>query len=363
MHFDNKGKLESINLGSLGVPGYTDKNSEESLTLSNELSAAIEETARRISGEIDIKNKLYYQFSIGEDIDTEKWNSMMGTHLGNYSIIRYSFDLHEFVNQFNVPIKDEEKERFMFSIDNINKKCFSGYIQADYMPSFTPERYEIRSLRYNKYKDMIILCILSPDNKPINNKKDFVLTFRYSLYKTMYMYPKHCADVYRKIVFKIGDYNKYEDNISVEEYERRWNKLRLWAETEKRYYENGDMYFSTEGIHGRHYFEKLIKMMDLLEQNKEDSNEKYNESDTLTTDDCLDKKEVDLTGKNNFFCMCNKCFTRFDSLEDLENRCIETVEDDKNNTSTTDATEIYLDRIFICYKCKAQIKIRKIKPF
>jgi len=74
--------------------------------------------------------------------------------------------------------------------------------------------------------------------------------------------------------------------------------------------------------------------------------------------------EVDLTGKNNFFCMCNKCFTRFDSLEDLENRCIETVEDNKNDTSTTDATEIYLDRVFICYKCKAQIKIRKIKnPF
>jgi hypothetical protein len=105
-------------------------------------------------------------------------------------------------------------------------------------------------------------------------------------------------------------------------------------------------------------------MMDLLEH-KVDSNEKSIESfNVLTTYDCLDKKEVDLTGKNNFFCMCNKCFTRFDSLEDLENRCIETVEDDKNNTSTTDATEIYLDRVFICYKCKAQIKIRKIKnPF
>lgn len=276
MHFDNKGKLESINLELLGVPNSTDKISKESLTLSDEFASAIEETAKRISEEINIKNKLYDQFSIGEDIDTEKWNSMMGTHLGNYSIIRYSFDLYEFVNQFNVPVKDEEKERFMFSMNNINKKCFSGYIQADYIPSFTPERYEIRSLKYNKYKDMIVLCILSPDNKPIYNKKDFVLTFQYSLYKTMYMYPKYCANVYRKIVFKIGDYNKYEDTISIsaEEYERRWNKLRLWAETEKRYYENGDMRFSTEGIHGQHYFEKLIKMMDLLEQNKGDSNEK-----------------------------------------------------------------------------------------
>jgi hypothetical protein len=79
---------------------------------------------------------------------------------------------------------------------------------------------------------------------------------------------------------------------------------------------------------------------------------------------CLDKKEIDLTGKNNFFAICDKCFTKFDSLQDLENRCIETIEDNKEFapfTANCDRLEEkYLDRVFICYKCKNKISIRLI---
>lgn len=79
---------------------------------------------------------------------------------------------------------------------------------------------------------------------------------------------------------------------------------------------------------------------------------------------CLDEKEIDLTGKNNFFAICDKCFTKFDSLQDLENRCIETVEDNKEFAPFTAnydrLEEKYLDRVFICYKCKNKISVRLI---
>ena len=231
-------------------------------------------------GSIQLKHNLRTDFALGKDVSGDEYKDVPEDPRGENYLIRYIFDLNEIEPIVNKVIRNEEEDRFIFSIDNINKKYFGGYIKGtrmDVMINFTDDDIDnkINCINYDKDKNALILCILSKDNKPLYN--DIMNIFRNAILHN-YVFPWVLfkpMETFKKFVYYFIKYNlRYK--MTGEDYKEAWDNLRKWAEAERKYYKKAEVCSSIESIYGEHHFEKLLNMMKLLESkaSKGDSDEK-----------------------------------------------------------------------------------------